>query len=124
MAARSTADRRAAERAGRRAETLAAMWLRLKGYRVLARNVRTPVGEIDLVARRGNLVTFVEVKRRQTEDDARRAVTRRQRERIVHAARFLADSGRFGDAAGGYRFDVVAIRRGRMPLHIADAWRP
>ncbi|ANK80903.1 MAG: hypothetical protein TEF_08910 [Rhizobiales bacterium NRL2] len=124
MAARSRADRRAAERAGHRAEWLAGLWLRLKGFRVLARNVRTPHGEIDLVARRGKIVTFVEVKRRDDEDDARRAVTTRQRDRIVRAARHLVDSGRLGADVEGFRFDVVIVRRGRLPLHIPDAWRP
>ncbi|WP_206420070.1 YraN family protein [Minwuia thermotolerans] len=124
MVARSRADRRAAERAGHRAEWLAGLWLRLKGFRVLARNVRTPHGEIDLIARRGKIVTFVEVKRRDDEDDARRAVTVRQRDRIAHGARYLADSGRFGPGAESFRFDVVIVRRGRLPLHIPDAWRP
>jgi len=59
-------DRRRAERAGRVGETAAAWWLRLKGWRILARRVRTPAGEVDLIARRGNLIAFVEVKRRAT----------------------------------------------------------
>jgi putative endonuclease len=58
--------RQSAERGGRRAESLAAWWLRLKGWRILARRVRTPVGEIDLVARRGRTIAFVEVKARAT----------------------------------------------------------
>ena len=76
MAAGERADRRLAERRGRRAETLAAWYLRLKGYRILARRYRTPVGEIDLIVRRGRLVAFVEVKRRPTEAEAAEAVTR------------------------------------------------
>lgn len=124
MAARSRGSRQAAERDGRRAEWLAALWLRVRGYRVLARNVRTPLGEIDMIVRRGNIVTFVEVKCRQTEGDARRAVTVKQRQRIARAARYLADSGRFGPNVEAYRFDVVAVRRRALPLHIVDAWRP
>ena len=60
-------DRRARRTAylfGQKAETLAALWLRLKGYRILARRFRAPPGEIDLVARRGRVLALVEVKAR------------------------------------------------------------
>ncbi len=60
-------DRRAAEVAGRRGERIAGWWLRLKGWQILDRRVRTPAGEVDLVARRGKLVAFVEVKARATD---------------------------------------------------------
>ena len=62
--------RRRAERGGRRAEALAALWLRLKGWTILARRVRTPVGEVDLIARRGRTIAFVEVKARASAADA------------------------------------------------------
>ena len=62
--------RQRAESGGRRAETLAAWWLRLKGWRILATRARTPVGEVDLVARRGRTLAFVEVKARATDDEA------------------------------------------------------
>ena len=65
--------RRRAERGGRRAETIAAWWLRLKGWTILARRVRTPVGEVDLVARRGRVTAFIEVKARAGAAEAPRS---------------------------------------------------
>ena len=110
------------DRRGRRAERLAAWRLRLAGYRVLARRYRTPVGEIDLITRRGRRLVMVEVKARPTEALARQAVPERQRRRIAMAARrFLAANPRYRDHA--VRFDVVAVVPGRLPIVIADAWR-
>src|SRR5436309_6450204 len=79
-------ERRAAFRLGLSAETRAAALLLAKGYRIVARRWRSPVGEIDLVVRRGRLLVFVEVKARGRFDDAAEAVTERQRRRIVAAA--------------------------------------
>ncbi len=107
---------------GRRAERIAAWRLRLAGYRVLARRYRTPVGEIDLIARRGRRLVMVEVKARPTEASARQAVPARQRRRIEMAARrFLAANPRYRDHA--VRFDVIAVVPGRLPIVIPDAWR-
>ena len=120
-------DRRArqrAERAGRRAETIATLYLRLKGYRLLARNVRTPAGEVDLVMRRSGTVVFVEVKRRTGAAEPGLAVTRRQQERIARAASHLAGDPRFAAGANGFRIDLVLLRPGRWPEHLRDAWRP
>lgn len=121
----SVEKRRQAEAAGRRAETLAAWFLRCKGYRVLERGFRTPMGEIDLIVKRGRTVVFVEVKRRESRDAALYAVTRKQRHRIEAAAgAYLA---RYAGAAPDVRFDIVAIGHGirwGLPLHLADAWRP
>lgn len=121
-----TAARRAAESTGRWAESRAALALQLKGYRVLARRLRTPVGEVDLVMRRGGLVCFVEVKARPSLTAALTAVTATQRRRIERAAQWwLAQSGPQSGLTGcDVRFDVVAVRRWRWPDHIADAWRP
>ena len=79
-------SRRGRERAGRLAESAAAWLLRLKGYRILARRYATPVGEIDLVARKGELVLFVEVKRRTHAATALEALLPRQQRRIARAA--------------------------------------
>src|SRR3990170_3470106 len=76
----------AAFRTGISAEARAAAWLMAKGYRILAKRFRTPYGEIDLVARRRNLIVFVEVKARPSLDDAAYAVTPRQQARIIAAA--------------------------------------
>ena len=117
----AAAARRAAERRGRRAEAVAAWFLRLKGYRVLARRYRTPVGEIDLVVRRGKLVAFVEVKARPTLDEGSEAVTARGRRRVAQAAAgWLAAHP---EAAGlALRFDVVVAPPWRAPRHLAGAF--
>lgn len=118
-----SARRRAAERLGLRAETVAALWLLLKGYRVIARRVRMPAGEIDIVARRGDLVIAVEVKARASVDAAVAAVSRRQRLRVARGLEgFL---GRHPELARlGRRFDLIAVLPWRLPVHLADVWRP
>ena len=113
--------RQRAERRGRRAETLAAWYLRLRGFRILARRYRTPVGEIDLIARRGKLIVFVEVKQRPTDSEAAEAVTGHAQRRIARAAAsWLAAH----PAAAGLdlRFDVLIAVPGRLPRHIAGAF--
>lgn len=119
MSERSNIDvRRAAERRGRRAESLAAWFLRLKGYRLLARRYRTPAGEIDLVMRRGRTVVFVEVKQRPDESAALEAVTPAARRRIARAAAMWIS--RHPAAAGlDQRFDVVLALPRRLPRHLA-----
>lgn len=114
--------RQAAERRGRWAETLAAWRLRLAGYRVVARNVRTPMGEIDLIVRRGPVLAFVEVKIRDGLASAAEAIRPGQQVRIRNAASaFLA---RRADLAGlTLRFDAVLVVAGRWPQHLPDAWR-
>ena len=78
-----TDDRRRREGWGRKAESLAAFALRLKGYRVLARRLRTPAGEIDLIVRRGATIAFVEVKARATRGAVASSVSIAQRRRII-----------------------------------------
>jgi len=131
--------RRRAWRWGNLAEGLAAWMLRLSGYRILARRFRSPVGEIDIVARRGNLLIAVEVKARRDEREAAEAVTPRQRMRISRALEaFIARYPRY--AVLDIRFDVIlvrplvwssarssirsSIRSWGLPRHIRDAWRP
>jgi putative endonuclease len=107
---------------GRWAESLAAWSLRLRGYRIVARRFRTPLGEIDLIAQRGRLLAFVEVKARTDLEQALIALSPRQRQRTARAAElFLL---RRPDLAGHtLRFDLVAVRPWRMPRHLVDAWR-
>lgn len=115
-------SRREREAWGRWAETLAAWSLRLRGYRVVARRFRTPVGEIDLVVRRGRLLAFVEVKARANALEALTALGPRQRQRTARAAElFLL---RHPDHAGcTFRFDLVWVRPWHLPRHLMDAWR-
>jgi putative endonuclease len=115
--------REAAEARGRSAEALAAWWLRAKGYRVLSRRVRLPVGEIDLVARKGDLIAFIEVKERATIDAALGSVTPASWRRISRAAEsWMAQRPRYNDC--GWRYDLIAIAPGHLPAHLRDAWRP
>ncbi len=118
---------RAAFRRGHGVEGLAAWWLRLKGYRILARNWRSAAGEIDLVARRGTTLVVIEVKQRGDLAQAADALQPRQRRRLARAAAaFLAARP---DLAGlDLRFDVVVFGRWLgfrgLPIHLKDAWRP
>lgn len=112
-----------AERRGRGAERLAALWLRAKDYRILARRFQCRAGEIALVARRGRMLVFIEVKARDTGADAADAVTPRQRRRIERAAE--TSLRRQPELAGlDLRCDAVLVRPGRLPTDIVDAWRP
>ena len=115
--------RETAEARGRRAEALAAWWLRAKGYTILSRRVRLPVGEIDLIARKGDVIAFIEVKERATLEAALGAVTPAAWRRISRAAEsWMAQRPRFHDC--GWRYDLIAIAPGYLPSHLRDAWRP
>ena len=118
----SAPQRRRAWRRGRLAESAAALTLRLKGFRILARGYKVPVGEIDIIARRGRLVVFVEVKSRANVAAAAEALTGRQRRRIDRAAHwFLAQHPEI--AACDLRYDLMLVIPWRIPVHIGDAWR-
>jgi putative endonuclease len=111
----------AAEKRGRSSETLAALLLRCKFYRILGRRVRTRAGEIDLVAQSpSGVICFVEVKARPDAGLASQAMSTRQRQRIVRAAAYYL-AGR--TSAKGVRFDVVSVVPGRVPRHSRDVWR-
>ncbi len=112
----------AARRAGRRAEVLAALWLMAKGYRILGFRLRTPQGEIDLLARRGAVLAVVEVKIRTSLDLALQAVSPDQRQRLRRAGAQLA-ARRKALAGARVRLDLIALAPGRWPRHVADAWR-
>jgi putative endonuclease len=117
----ASAARVAAFRTGISAETRAAVVLIAKGYRILARRFRTPHGEIDIVARRRNLVAFVEVKARASLDDAAYAVTPRQQARIIAAAELWLMAH---PEHAGYdlRFDAMLIAPRRLPHHVMAAF--
>jgi len=112
--------RRAAEQRGRGAETLACWYLRLKGWRVLARRARVAGGEVDIVARRGRIVAFVEVKARSSLDSAGLALDRHRLKRVAAAAEQLAP--RFARDGDAMRIDALFIVPGRWPRHLANVW--
>lgn len=114
---------RRAQTQGRWAEHAVAQYLRLKGYRILARGYRAPEGEIDIVARRGRVLVLVEVKARPSVEAAAYAIAPRQRRRIERAAlRFLSNHPRH--AGCDLRFDAILVSPWRLPRHLIDAWRP
>lgn len=114
-------ERQAAFRLGLSAESRAAALLIAKGFRIAARRWRSPLGEIDIVVRRGRLLVFVEVKARDTLDGAAWALTPQQRRRIVGGAEaWLAAHP--DDAQCYIRFDVMLVAPRRMPRHIANAF--
>jgi putative endonuclease len=117
----TTETRRKAYRSGRSAEWLAAWWLRLKGYRIVAAGFKTPVGEIDLIARRGRTLVFVEVKVRPSKGQAADAITARQQARIARAAGWFL-SARPDFAAFTCRFDAVLMVSRHLPTHVVGAW--
>lgn len=114
---------RAAHAAGLRAEALAAWLLRLKLYRIVGRRVKTRLGEIDLIARRGRMLVFVEVKARGEALAAAEALSLQQRGRLARAAALYA-AARPEFADFDMRFDVVLMTPGRLPVHLRDAWQP
>lgn len=115
------ARRRAAERRGLDAETRAADALTARGWTILARRVRTPLGELDLIAEREGLLAFVEVKARPSLADAAFSLSARQRGRLSAAAEaWLAAHP--GHGAAGIRFDVILVAPQGM-RRIADAFR-
>lgn len=113
-------DRHAAEARGRRGEDQAAWYLRLKGWEIVGARVRTPVGEVDLIARRSGILAFVEVKARATDAELDFAIDERRLARVAAAAEVLAAEHARPDEA--IRIDVILLAPGRLPRHIENAW--
>ena len=117
---RAPASRERAEARGRRAETLAAWWLRLHGWRILAQRCKVPGGEVDLIARRRRTVAFVEVKWRERGAELDHAIDEYRLRRVaVAAARLAPRHVRPGD---DMRIDVMLLAPGRWPHHLANVW--
>ena len=114
------AKRQAAEASGRRGERLAGWWLRLKGWQILARRVRTPAGEVDLIARKDKLVAFVEVKMRATAAELDFAIDERRLARVAAAAEYLM--AEYAGPGDDIRVDVILLAPGTRPRHIENAW--
>ena len=114
-------SREQAEKRGRRGEWIAAWWLRLQGWRILDSRVKTKLGEIDLIARRGGILAFCEVKTRRTAQELDYAVDEYRLRRVLAAARLLTP--RYARPNDGVRIDVILIAPGRWPRRIEDAMR-
>ena len=114
--------REIAERRGRRGEGWAAWWLRLQGWRIVGRRLKTPRGEIDLVARRGRTLAFIEVKWRATEIERDLAIDDYRLRRVAAAVEAVAH--RFLREGDSPRIDVLLLAPGRWPRHIVNAWQP
>lgn len=113
-------NRQLAETRGRRAETLAAWWLRLRGWRILARRARVPGGEVDLVARRGKVLAFVEVKQRGTREAADWSLDQYRLRRVAVAAERLTP--RYARDGDEVRIDALFIVPRRLPRHLPNVW--
>ena len=113
--------RQRAERGGRRAEALAALWLQLKGWSVIGRRIRTPRGEVDPVARRGRVLAFVEVKARATAAEADLSLDDYRLRRVAAAAEALAP--RYARAGDDIRIDAIYIVPRRLPRHVPNVWQ-
>jgi putative endonuclease len=113
-------SRSAAERRGRRAESLAALWLIVRGWRIVARRRQLPMIEVDIVARRGGVLAVVEVKQRQSIEAALAALTPEAARRLqLAAAQLAAEQGARGARPLAARVDLIALAPGRWPRHIA-----
>lgn len=114
--------RAAAEARGRRAERRAAWWLRLHGWRILGERLRVRVGEVDLVARRGRTLAFIEVKWRERAEELDFAIDEWRLRRVAAAAAMLAP--RFARPRDAIRIDVMLLAPGRLPRHLVHVWQP
>ena len=110
-----------ARQQGHRAEWFAALWLMWRGWRIVAFRHRTRYGEIDLVARKRDVLAIIEVKRRATLEEALSAVKPAQRHRLLRAATALA-AARADCRDLCVRLDLIAIAPGRFPVHVENAW--
>jgi putative endonuclease len=115
-------ERERAEQRGREGEAEAAMWLAAQGWRILAERVKTPRGEVDLVARKGALVAFVEVKWRAKAADLDFAIDEHRLRRVAAAAEAIAHQ--YAKPDDDLRIDVILLAPGRKPHHIENAYQP
>ena len=115
-------DRAQSETFGRKAETIAAWWLRLHGWRIIDQRLRIPQGEIDLIAARGKTLAFVEVKARKRGEDLASATDRYRMRRVIATAQALSHS--YADTFNEMRIDLILIAPWRLPVHLPDVVRP
>ncbi|WOR15196.1 YraN family protein [Hyphomonas sp. FCG-A18] len=123
MARPTRKSRRKAEARGRQAETFAALFLQAKLYTILDRRVRLPMGEVDLIAKRGSILAFVEVKQRPTRALCQQAVPPQSWQRIARTAESWAGKRGFTQDLD-WRYDLIAVTPFSLPHHFKDYWRP
>lgn len=114
--------RQIAEQSGRDGERRAAMWLRLKGWSILGQRVKTSLGEIDLIAKRGGVIAFVEVKWRRKVEDLDHAIDEYRLRRVAAAVESVAH--KYALNGEDIRIDVILLAPGGFPRHIVNAWQP
>ena len=117
-----TAKREIAERKGREGEAQAAQWLAQQGWEILAERVKTSVGEIDLIARKGTLTAFIEVKWRKRMSDLATAIDERRLLRVAAAAEVVAHE--YAGEGDDLSIDVILLAPGSRPRHINNAFQP
>ena len=115
-------NRQRAEAQGRRGEQIAAWWLRLHGWRIVAQRQRIAVGEVDLIARRGGTLAFIEVKWRARAADLDTAIDTWRLRRVAAAAAMLAP--RLARPAENIRIDVMLLAPWQRPRHLTNVWQP
>lgn len=114
--------RQRAEKRGRAGEARAALWLQAKGWRILDRRRKTPLGEIDLIAKRGAVIAFVEVKWRKDAEQLDHAIDEYRLSRVAAAAEAVAHE--YAKQGEDIRVDVILLAPARLPRHIVNAWMP
>ena len=123
MKGRPDSRRVTRERTGRWSEHIAAAYLVINGYRILARRYRSPVGEIDIIAKRGRRIAFIEVKYRATRAEADAALTRKQASRVARAAaNWIGRNPRFAEM--DQTFDAIMVLPWTWPILVRDAYQP
>jgi putative endonuclease len=115
-----TNRRKRAEQRGRRGEAIAAWWLRLHGWRIVGQRLKTPRGAVDLIARRGKTIVFVEVKARSNDADLATAIDGWRLRPVAAAAEQLLP--RYGKGMENMRIDVILVAPWRLPHHLVNVW--
>jgi putative endonuclease len=109
------------------AEKLAALFLMIKGYRIISRRYRNPRGEIDIIAKKGKTLVIVEVKARKDFSSCAYSITPWKQKKILLATEWLIGGGKIAGlnitSEHNIRFDAILVIPKRLPKHIKDAWR-
>ncbi len=113
-------NRAMAEKRGRQGEAMAAWFLRFQGWRIVGERVKTPRGEVDLIARRGKTVAFVEVKMRSKALDLASAIDAYRLRRVAAAAEILLP--KYGKDTENMQIDVILVAPWRWPHHLRNVW--